>query len=301
MKLLSTIILILSIILFPPAALAVVSNNAVLGDATYPIKRVLESGIYVVASLNPTTRAWFSTTRSDRRFKEVKILVAKGQSASQTINELVSQTEIAAEQIDQISNQEEKEKFVKELVVSIQKYDQGLTQILQEPSPSGPSQITQAQPAPAISTPEPVVSVTTPEPAVPTPATMPKSVQTSAPKPTTTSNVTPKVVSTSAPASQLTPSPSPTPVAVVSPTSGNDQAAEDARKKLKEIEDELKKKHNLKFDTKNDNERKFQQEERNKNSDGEKSRGIVRESRNENSENNKKSESKGLNIDINRE
>jgi len=37
-KLLSIICLVLAIVLFPPAALALVSNNAVPGDATYPIK-----------------------------------------------------------------------------------------------------------------------------------------------------------------------------------------------------------------------------------------------------------------------
>ena len=57
-KLLSIICLVLAIVLFPPAALALVSNNAVPGDATYPIKRALEVAIQptpvAVSSSAPT-------------------------------------------------------------------------------------------------------------------------------------------------------------------------------------------------------------------------------------------------------
>ena len=59
-RLLSIITLILSIVLFPPASLALISNNAVPGDSIYPIKRFLEDGIYAVASITPGTKAWFS-------------------------------------------------------------------------------------------------------------------------------------------------------------------------------------------------------------------------------------------------
>ena len=68
-RLLSILTIILAIILFPPATLAVLSNNAVPGDAAYPIKRTLEDVIYAAASINPTSKAWFSAARSDRRYR----------------------------------------------------------------------------------------------------------------------------------------------------------------------------------------------------------------------------------------
>lgn len=128
-KLLSTIVLILAIILFPPAALAVISNNAVPGEATYPIKRALEDGIYAVASLNPTTKAWFSAARSDRRFQELSTLLAQGKSASNTLNELVVQTDIAAEQIKKVEDPAKKQELIIQLSESIDKYSQKLDEV----------------------------------------------------------------------------------------------------------------------------------------------------------------------------
>jgi len=215
-KLLSIIVLILSIVLFPPTVLAVISNNAVPGDSTYPLKRILEDGIYAVASLNSTSKAWFSAARSDRRFKELNTLLAQGKSAEKTINELVSQTEIAAREIEQITDPEEKEKFVKQLVDSIQKYDLGLAQISQSSPSSESSQIAQAE--------------ITPEPA-------PSARVTPTPKSKPTITLSPTSIPTSTPA----PSPSPITPPIVPPSGGDDQAAEEARKRLKEIEDELRK------------------------------------------------------------
>ena len=73
-KIISTFALIIMIVLFPPAALITVSQGAVQGDATYPIKRILEDGIFAVASLNSVSKAWFAAARSDRRFKEFTTL-----------------------------------------------------------------------------------------------------------------------------------------------------------------------------------------------------------------------------------
>ncbi len=220
-KLLSTISIILVLVLFPPATLAVISNNAVPGEVTYPIKRFLEDGIYAIASLNSVSKAWFAQARSDRRFKEFSTLIAQGKSTEKTINELVSQTEVAANQLEGITDPVEKEKFAKQLVESIQKYDQGLAQVTQ----------VETKPAPVISTPQPSIEPTKSVPA-PTP--------TLAPKPTNTP----------------IPSPTPTSQPVVSPPSstGDDQAAEDARKRLKEIEDELKKKSKIKLNIENEKE-----------------------------------------------
>ncbi len=128
-KLLSILSIVLAIILFPPAALALVSNNAIPGDATYPIKRSLEDVIYAAASLNPTTKAWFAAARSDRRFKEFITLVAQGKSVSRTLNELVTQTETAASDIKKIDDPIKRQDLVNQLSESIDKYDQKLGEV----------------------------------------------------------------------------------------------------------------------------------------------------------------------------
>lgn len=132
-KLLTVLSLILIIVLFPPAALALISNNAVPGDAVYPIKRKLEDGILLVASVNPATRAWFSTSRADRRFNEAKTLIAQGKTgAGETLDELVSQAAVAAQEIQQIQDTGQKEQLKQQFVQSIQEYNQGLGQIQQQ-------------------------------------------------------------------------------------------------------------------------------------------------------------------------
>lgn len=257
-KLLSTISLVLVLILFPPAALALISNNAIPGDTTYPVKRGLESVIYTVASISPASKAWFSAARSDRRFKEFKTLIAQGKSTHATIDELVSQTEIAAQQIDQITDPVEKEKYISELMQSIQKYDQGLAQVSQKSPLVGDDKKTASANVVAPVAPKDIPRDT--KVAVPVPT--PTSTSTPTPTPTpiksglgpvdSTPKATPdaKVVSTPVPvitAPQPTPIPTPRPTPQPTPSSpasgagGDDQAAEDARKKLKDIEDQLKK------------------------------------------------------------
>lgn len=144
-KLLSIISLILALVFFPPAVLAVISNNAIPGDSTYPIKRGLEDIIYAVASLNPNTKALFAKARSDRRFQEVTTLLTQGKDANNTLSELVTQTQAAADQINQVSDSNQKGKLISQLSDSITKYDQGLSQVSQ-PKP---------KPSPAVSNPVP--------------------------------------------------------------------------------------------------------------------------------------------------
>ena len=227
-KLLSIVSIIFAIVLFPPATLALVSNNAIPGDATYPIKRKLEDVIYAAASLNPTTQAWFSAARSDRRFKEYSTLIAQGKSASNTLVELVSQTDVAAEEIKKIDDPVKKEQLIAQLSQSIEKYDQGLKQIAQQtpasvvapvasssetpqPTATPNTQITMTPPAP-VSTSKPV-NTPTPEPSfVPT--------KTSLPSPTLT--------------------PSPTPGHTTEGSGDQQQEVNDAIDKLKKIKDKLK-------------------------------------------------------------
>lgn len=154
-RLLGVIILVLALVFFPPAALAVVSNNAVPGDSTYPIKRGLEDVIYAVASLNPNTKALFAKARSDRRFQEITVLLTQGKQVSKTLNELLEQTRAAADQIDRVSNLTQKGKLISQLSDSITKYDQGLSQVPQPRPQASPT----VQPSVSTQTPTPAPSI----------------------------------------------------------------------------------------------------------------------------------------------
>lgn len=113
------------IVLFPPAVLAVISNDATPGDVTYPVKRVLELGILKVASITPISKAWFTVERSNRRFKEVKVLLSKKSEEKvvvTSLNDLVSQTDAAAKDIFNISDKTQKKELANKLRQSIKQY-----------------------------------------------------------------------------------------------------------------------------------------------------------------------------------
>ena len=117
------------ILLSPPAVLALISNDAVPGEATYPIKRTLEAGILIVASVHPTTKAMFTAERSDRRFREVTTLIEsgdRGQNVTQTLGEFIKQTREAAKDIKEIKNPIVKKERVVKLKESIIEYKAGL-------------------------------------------------------------------------------------------------------------------------------------------------------------------------------
>lgn len=166
-KIIIVLTLLFAILLFPPASLALISNNAVPGDATYPVKRGLEDVIYAMASLNPTTRAWFASARSDRRFEEIKILVTSGRSAKDSLQELILQTDIAVKQIQKVEDPQKKKELIANLQESIEKYDQGLTQIQKsyekyQPQPTAapvPISVTSPTPSPVVSPPPEVVDI----------------------------------------------------------------------------------------------------------------------------------------------
>lgn len=184
-KLLSVISIILAIVLFPPAVLAVLSNNALPGDAVYPIKRSLENGIYAIASINPISKAWFASARSDRRFKEFSTLIAQGKKGGKSLNELVEQTTVAAEEIKKVDDPVKKQELIEQLSDSIEKYDQGLKQIAQQQTLKIPvaTSVTASTPSPT-EVPKPTtkpVNSSTPEPS---PILTPSSTPTYAPIPT---------------------------------------------------------------------------------------------------------------------
>lgn len=125
-KIISIIVLVILIALFPPAVLAMISQNALPGDFRYPIKRKLEDGILLLASLNPTSRAWFAVSRSNTRFKEATGLLNKGQNASEVLTELILQTDSAFQELDQVSDIGQKSDLAGKLSDSITQYDKGL-------------------------------------------------------------------------------------------------------------------------------------------------------------------------------
>lgn len=212
-KLLSIASLILMLILFPPAALALVSNDAVPGDTTYPIKITLENMIYAVASVNPVSKAWFSAARSDRRFKEIKTLIAQGKSATDTLQQLITQTSITAHQIDSVENPVEKTKLIAQLQTSIKEYNQGLSKFTQPVS----NQV--------LSSPSPKITI----------SDLPLS-----PAPVTTQRPTPSPASSLIPASTVQPTSQPTPQPPVSdPIDAQQQQVQDTIDKLNDISNQL--------------------------------------------------------------
>lgn len=164
-RLLTILSLVLVILLFPPATLALISNNAVPGDATYPIKRKLEDVIFAIASVNPVSKAWFSAARSDRRFQEVNTLIAQGKQANRTLQELVQETQSTADEISQVKDAGQKTQLEQQLKDSIKKYDQGLAELSKQRQ-NQPQPIAVVNPVNV--TPSPNVAVTVAPPSTPT-------------------------------------------------------------------------------------------------------------------------------------
>lgn len=136
------------IVLFPPAALITVSQGAVQGDATYPVKRWLESQVLFLASFNPTTRALYAVAQANRRYDESAKLLSTGDDAGSTLEELVTQSNIAAGDINQVGNDDRKVRLIGDLTSSIAKYDQGLAEAQEQISRNTETRNTQSTPIP---------------------------------------------------------------------------------------------------------------------------------------------------------
>lgn len=143
LKILSQLALVLMFILMVPAGLIMVSQDAVKGDIIYPIKRGLESGVLVVASLTPYTKAYFAVALVNRRYKETAFLLSSGDNASDSLKELVAQTDKAVSDIGNISGTDQKRKLIADLSSSIKRYDQGLAQAQQEIATKNKSAVSQ--------------------------------------------------------------------------------------------------------------------------------------------------------------
>lgn len=228
LKILSIFVTVILIVLFPPAVLAFISNNAVPGDLTYPIKRKLEDGILAVASFNPTTKAYFQINRSDRRFKEATVLIRKNDTKTQiSLNNLTDQVSFTINDLKKITDNSQKKQLAQQLSESINEYDQTLANYQQESAnseiaqntnpliPSGSNQ----NPTPSKAQTSPALDTLKPSESPPTLLTVKKS----------------------------SPSPSPTvfrsPQATIPPTQKNQddqqRQIDEARKKLEEQQRQL--------------------------------------------------------------
>lgn len=129
-RIFATVILVLFFVLLPPAVLAFVSQDALPGTTLYPVKRKLEDGILLIASVNPVTRAWFALAYSQRRYKETTALIAQGKTGDVgvTLNDLVDQTSLVADQIGEVKSGQQKKELVTTLKSQIKEYNQGLNQ-----------------------------------------------------------------------------------------------------------------------------------------------------------------------------
>ena len=209
-KIISTFALIIMIVLFPPAALITVSQEAVQGDATYPIKRWLENQVLFLASFSPTTRALYAVAQANRRYDESAKLLSMGNDAGSTLKELVTQSNIAAGDINQVGNDDRKVQLIGDLTSSIAKYDQGLAE--------AQAQITRTS---GVESSQPV---TAPQPST---VALPDSPQ---PK---SSPAEDRFKPVPSPVNQQTPAPSVTDKPTPSPVTPSD---EEARRKQQEIE-----------------------------------------------------------------
>ncbi len=158
-KLLSLLTIVVFLVLFPPATLAFVSQNALPGDSLYPVKRALEEGVLIASGINPTTRAWFSAARAMRRYREVRGLISKGEkkAAAKSLKELIEQTSFTIDQVQLIKDSGKKKQLAADLIKSIDEYRVGLIEVRQE--------VVQSQRV--TSTPTPSPYQTTPPPSPP--------------------------------------------------------------------------------------------------------------------------------------
>lgn len=189
-KLLATVVFILAIVLFPPAILAYVSQDALPGDSLYPVKRKLEDGVLFLASITPQTKAWYALAYSQRRYKETTGLIAKGENkaAGGSLKELVSQTSLAASDIQHVSDLTQKKALIQDLAKSLAEYNKGLTDAKEQlGQPKG-----QVQPTPAAS-PTPKVSVSATPKAIGSPKPSPSVSPISIPTPLPTATPAPSI------------------------------------------------------------------------------------------------------------
>lgn len=223
LAILSKLVVVVMIVMLVPTGLVLASQEAIPGDVTYPIKRGLEGVIVSVSSLHPATRAFFHADLTKRRFKEAIALIRRGSDASNTLVELVSQTQTAVDIIDKIPDASAKRVYIENLSTQIVEYKVSLKKIedvkkitiepaSQPDTDNIPAEI-------KISTTEIYVTPKVESLPTPTPVT-PKAITTTQPSPViiTPTTLPPTVTPTHPPPDEPTSTPRPTPLPTPPPT-----------------------------------------------------------------------------------
>lgn len=144
-RILGILVFIFMVVMLIPTGLVLASQNSVPGDTTYPIKRKLEDVIISVASLHPTTKAYFRVDFSKRRFKETTELILRGhkEDAVKSFNDLNSQTQQALDDVTKLSDKYKKleylEAMIKEADERSKKYEELQQNIPAQANKSKPS------------------------------------------------------------------------------------------------------------------------------------------------------------------
>lgn len=195
-------------LLAPFTVVVLISQNAVPGDAFYPLKRRLEDVVLVAASAHPATRVAFRTSLTKRRFGEAETLLL-ARLDTEGLDNFVEEVQAARNEAENITDPVKKEELVKQLDTSLTEYTQRLTTVRQQVAsrtqthqqPSS-AETPQTQPIPttrieqvpqATNTPVPLPT-NVPSLEAPTPQpTMPEAAPTAVPTPPGPSNPTDKI------------------------------------------------------------------------------------------------------------
>lgn len=195
----------------PLTLLILLSQNALPGDLFYPVKRGLEGSVLIAASVNPTTRAMFSSNLADRRFDETqKVILAKGDTSG--LSEFVFTVSKAAEEINQVQDEKTKSDLQQNFVSSLDIYQQKIERIR-----------TQIVYVPVVQEREVVRVVQVPTSSQPSPTPIQSGpTNTPVPRPTTPPGASPFPTNTPVPLPTNTPTPTLTPSPTSPPSTGGD-------------------------------------------------------------------------------
>src|SRR5438552_4005327 len=95
--------LVLPFVLVPFTIILLIAQESIPGNPFYPVKTGLESVILAAASVNPYTKALFTTNLADTRYTEAeKLLLAKGNTSG--LHDFVTQVAEAQDNISKVSN-----------------------------------------------------------------------------------------------------------------------------------------------------------------------------------------------------
>lgn len=151
-------------LLAPFTVFVLISQNAVPGDAFYPLKRRLEDVVLVAAAAHPATRVAFRTNLTKRRFGEAETLLL-ARLDTEGLDNFVEEVQAARNEAENIADPVKKEELVKQLNNSLTEYAQRLTTVRQQVSSR--TKPPQLQPVPPTETPQATTPTSTPHP-VPT-------------------------------------------------------------------------------------------------------------------------------------